>query len=180
MEVKISKTSRACCGCQRAFQHDEELRSLVRVADGNLDREDYCAACWADDRAAGAYSSWSLRFYDPKVAEQEPPEVFSPLRRLFYEAAEQEDRIDQAKAFLAAQLLRRQKVFRLLKESDEDEGEARLYLYADRIGNRLIEVRDPRFTYPEMEAGRRRLIERLEQIEHPESDSDNGHDAPTE
>ncbi|MBP8128626.1 MAG: hypothetical protein KA184_03530 [Candidatus Hydrogenedentes bacterium] len=162
------------------FIHDEELRSLVRVTDGSLNREDYCAACWTEEKAAGAYSQWSLHFYDPKVAEQEPPEVFSPLRRLFYEAAEQEDRIDQAKAFLAAQLLRRQKVFRLVKEADEDEGEARLYLFADRIGNRLIEVRDPRFSYPEMEAGRRRLMERLEQLEHPETGNDNGHDTPTE
>ncbi|HNR32032.1 MAG TPA: hypothetical protein PKI11_14165 [Candidatus Hydrogenedentes bacterium] len=188
MEIRISKTGRTCCVCDRTFEHDEEVHSLVRATEGSLEREDYCDACWAADRASGAYSLWTLSFYDPKVADQEPPEVFSPLRRLFYEAVEQEDRVDQAKAFLAAQLLRRQKVFRLIKESDEEEGEARLYLYADRIGNRLIEVRDPRFSYPEMEAGRRRLIARLEELESPEPAGDDGnaevdghgHDAATE
>ncbi|HNT88455.1 MAG TPA: hypothetical protein PKL84_11380, partial [Candidatus Hydrogenedentes bacterium] len=59
------------------------MHSLVRATEGSLEREDYCDACWAADRASGAYSLWTLSFYDPKVADQEPPEVFSPLRRLF-------------------------------------------------------------------------------------------------
>lgn len=180
MEVKITKAGRACAACDRPFVHDEELRSLVRVLEGQLAREDFCAACWSNDRANGAYSVWSLRFYDPKVAEQEPPEVFSPLRQLFYDAVESEDRIELAKAFLAAQLLRRQKVFRLVKESDDAEGEVRLSLYADRIGNRLIEVRDPNFSYAELEAGRRSLIARLEELENPEKALPSGDEAVTE
>jgi hypothetical protein len=168
MEIKISRASRTCLNCSHAFVHDEDVNSLVRMAEGALVREDYCGACWNSERSRAAYSVWSPRYYDPKVAEQEPPEVFSPLRRLFYEAVEAEDRTELAEAFLAAQLLRRQKVFRLVKESDEPEGEARVYLYADRIGNRLIEVRDPSFTYPELEAGRKRLMDDLEKLERPE------------
>lgn len=180
MEVKITKAGKACAACEKSFTHEEEVRSLVRVLEGQLAREDFCGACWNNDRAGGAYSVWSLRYYDPRVAEQEPPEVFSPLRQLFYDAVESEDRIELAKAYLAAQLLRRQKVFRLVKESDDAEGEVRLSLYTDRIGNRLIEVRDPNFSYAELEAGRRALITRLEELENPEKSPANGDQAGTE
>lgn len=179
MEIKISRASRTCMRCEREFVHDQAMKSLVRVSEGALSREDYCLDCWQTDRASTAYSVWSPRYYDPKVAEETEPEVFSPLRQLFYEALESEERLELAKAFLAAQLLRRQKAFRLVKESDEVEGEARVYLYADRIGNRLIEVRDPSFTYAEMEAGRSRLMTRLEELERPaESAEDTESEAP--
>lgn len=167
MEVKIGKSARQCTACERTFVHEEEIMSLVRVESQALLREDFCPACWADSRAKGAYSVWSSKFYDPRVAEQAPAEVFSPLRQVFYESVESEERKDMAVAFLAAQLLRRQKVFRLIKESEENENNERLVLYSDRIGTRLIEVRDPSLTYAELEAGRNRLMERLTELENP-------------
>ncbi len=135
-------------------------------------RSDYCGVCWTDDRGKQAFSVWTTRFIDPKVAEQQPPEVFSPLRRLFYEAVEADDRKEMAKAYLAAQLLRRQKVFRLIKEGEEADGEVRIALFSDRIGERLIEVRDPSLTYAEMEEGRRALLERLRELEAEEEATD--------
>jgi hypothetical protein len=168
MEIKITKSSAVCQLSGRPFVHDEEYTSVLRVRDGELVREDYAKDHWQDEFRKGSYSVWSTRFYDPKVAEQESPEVFSPLRQLFYEAVESEERVEQAKAFLAAQLLRRQKAFRLVKESDETETEVRVSLYADRIGNRLIQVRDPSFSYVEMEQGRQRLLARLQELERPE------------
>ncbi len=167
MEIRIGKSARACTACGREFIHEEELSSLVRRVEQELTREDYCAACWAPERAEGAYSAWTPKFYDPRVAEQAPPEVFSPLRQAFYEAVEMDDRIGQARAFLAAQLLRRQKVFRRIKESDEADGEVHLLLFADKIGNRLIEVRDPNFSYAEMETARQALMQRLQELEAP-------------
>ena len=166
MEIKISKSARFCGGCQRAFVHEQEMSSLVRIENQAFCREDYCTACWKADLAQGAFSVWSPRFYDPKVAEQEPPEVFSPLRQVFYASAESEDRHETAVAYLAAQLLRRQKVFRLLKESDGAESEVRVTLYADRIADRLIEARDPDLSYAELEAGRLTLLERLNRLEN--------------
>ncbi len=168
MEIRIGKGARICCGCERAFVHQEELFSLVRLADEDFVREDYCASCWLPGHGRTAYSTWSPTFYDPKVAEQEPPEVFSPLRQLFYEAVESDDRTDLAMAFLGAQLLKRQKVFRLIKESDEPDSETRVILYGDRIGNRLIEVRDPNFTYAELETARTALMDKLRELEAPE------------
>lgn len=172
MNIKIGKGAHACSGCERSFEHEEELFSLVRLQDHLLQREDFCTQCWVPDHAAGAYSTWSMRFYDPKVAEQEPPEVFSPLRQTFYEAVESEERSTLAIAYLAAQLLRRQKVFRLIKESDEPDSETKISLFNDRIGNRLIEVRDPDLTHGELEDGRRLLMLRLNQLEAPDVDEE--------
>lgn len=172
MEIRIGKGARACSACERDFEHEQELRSLVRLHDGLLNREDYCLSCWEPGRAQGAFSLWSVRFYDPKVAEQEPPEVFSPLRQTFYESVEAEERAELAKAYLAAQLLRRQKVFRLIKESNEPDEEVRLTLFADRIGNTLVEVRDPNLSFQEMETGRQGLMDRLRELETPESEED--------
>lgn len=147
--------------------HDEEYVSVLRVREGEFHREDYAKEHWEERFREGAYSVWTPKYYDPKVAEAEPAETFSPLRQLFYEAQAGTERVEQAKAFLAAQLLRRQKVFRLIKESDETETEVRISLYSDRLGNRLIEVRDPSFTYPELEAGRQLLLARLRELEQP-------------
>lgn len=171
MDIKIRKGAHVCASCERSFVHEEEFHSLVRIEEQTFLREDYCTACWQPSRAASAYSAWSPRYYDPKVAEQEPPEVFSPLRQTFYEAVESNSRNVMAMAYLAAQLLRRQKVFRLIKESDDPEGELNVALFADRIGNRLIEVRDPSLSYGELEEGRRLLMEHLNALENPEEES---------
>jgi hypothetical protein len=166
MEIKIGRSSRTCAACEQPFVHDQELSSLVRLEQGILLREDYCLPCWEKERSLGAFSVWTPRFYDPAVAEQQPEESFSPLRRLFYDAAETEERSEAAVAFLAAQLLKRQKVFRLIKESAGEED--RITLYADRIGDRLIQVRDANFTYEELEEARKALLERLAAVEAPE------------
>lgn len=180
MEIKISRSARTCGACDSPFVHEQEMTSLVKIQDQAFTREDYCAACWNPERAAGAFSVWSPRFYDPKVAEQQPPEVFSPLRQVFYDAVESEDRQETAVAYLAAQLLRRQKVFRLLKESDGTENEVRVTLFADRIADRLIEVRDPALSYAEMEAGRALLLERLSRLENGEPTQEAIDDAQAE
>jgi hypothetical protein len=169
MEIKIGKSAHACSICGRAFVHDEALTSVARIENRELVRTDYCSTCWKAECGIGAFCAWSPKFCDPKVAEQEPPEVFLPLRQLFYEAVESQERSELAVAYLAAQLLRRQKAFRLIKESDEGDGETKLVLFADRIGNRPIEVRDPNLAYEELEMGRRALMERLSALENPPS-----------
>jgi len=172
MEIKISRSSRRCCASDREFVHEDEIVSLVRYVDGALVREDYARENWDDSKAKGAYSTWNTRFYDPQVAQQEPEEKFSPLRQIFYEATGSESREELATAFLAAQLLRRQKVFRQVRESEETEEGGKLILYVDRIGNKLIEVRDPNFTFAELESARFRLMDRLMALEAPPAESE--------
>lgn len=164
MEIRISRSGRKCAATSHEFSHEEDIVSLVRQVEGGLQREDYSRANW-DQRLAGeAYSVWTTKYIDPQAAQQEPEEKYSPLRQLFYEAAAAESREELAAAFLAAQLLRRQKVFRQVRESNDGE-EGKLVLYVDRIGNRLVEVRDPDFTYAELESARIKLMERLQELE---------------
>jgi len=180
MEIRISKSARQCAASERVFEHGEPIYSRVRIEDGALIREDFAREAWSDALAKTAYSYWSSTFYDPRVAEEEEPERFSPLRRLFYDAVETEERAETAVAFLAAQLLRRQKVFRLIKENTDDESLTTL-LFADRIGDRLIEVRDPNLSHTELDDARQRLMTRLADLEQaetpPEADAE-PEDAP--
>lgn len=169
MNIKISKNAHTCAACGNDFQHGATITSTVKKWEGALHREDFCGPCWNSERNKAAYSVWRMTYHDPKIETDAPAEVFSPLRQLFYEAVEEESRVDMARAFLAAGLLRRQKVFRLIKESDEADGSIRVTLYTDRIGNRLIEVPDPDFTYAELESARVRLLERLRELEAAES-----------
>jgi len=183
MEIRIGKSAKSCQVCQRPFVHNEEFTSVVRIQDQALTREDYCLDCWDAAFGGGAFSQWSPRYYDARVADQEPPETFSPLRALFYEAIESDDRAEVAKAYLGAQLLRRQKVFRLIKESDAPEGEDRVALFSDRIGNRLVEVRDPNLTTEDLEQGRQRLMTRLAELEATAESQDtqqNAYDTPAQ
>lgn len=165
MEIRIGKPARICSGSERPFEHGEEVISLVKMENQSLVRLDFSKESFESSMSRGALAVWATQYIDPRVAEQEPEEAYSPLRRLFYDAVESTDRVQLAKAFLAAQLLRRQKVFRLVKESAEAEGESRIALFTDRISNRLIEVRDPNLTFAELEAGRTALIEELNALE---------------
>lgn len=168
MEVRIVKSARACQVCHKAFVHEQTFTSAIHLAKDEFAREDYCKECWDPETSGKAYSVWTGQFYDPSVAEQGSPEVFSPLRQIFYEAVEYEGRDQLAVAYLAAQLLRRQRVFRMIKETQDPDTEVSLILFSDRIGNRLIEVHDPTLTHEELDEGRRFLMRRLNELENPE------------
>lgn len=180
MDIRIGKFARSCTACARRFEHEETLSSLVRFENRALVREDYCSSCWSPERGGGAFCTWSLTFIDPEIQARRPAEEFSPLRQLFYDAVESEDRNTLAMAYLAAQLLRRQKVFRLIKETDEADGEINIALFADRIGERLIEVKDPHLSGAEMEEGRRQLLDGLRELEGGETDSADSEDGGEE
>ena len=165
MEIKIGKNAKKCLVCETPFVHEQVFTSRTRLEDGVLLREDYCEACWDPSWGEGAFCVWRPVFRDPAVEQEQPPEAYSPLRHVFYEALESEDRAVLARAYLAAQLLKRQRVFRLIKESDESDGETRISLYVDKHGDGLIEVRDPNLSYAELEAGRTDLLQRLAELD---------------
>ena len=165
MEIRIGKPGRSSALTERQFEHGETVVSVMKVENQQLVRHDFGKPEWADDRATGAIAVWETHYSDPAMAQQEPAEKFSPLRKIFYSVVESDDRVQIAKAYLAAQLLRRQKVFRLVKESDDTDGEMRVALFMDRIGNRIAEARDPHLTYAEMETARVQLMEELTALE---------------
>ena len=179
MDIKIGKSARVCSECGQLFVHEQSMTSIIRPGDAGFIRTDFCEGCWRDARAEGAFSVWSAQFYDPQVAEQGPPEAFTPLRQSFYEAVEQEGRETMAMAYLAAQLLRRQKVFRLIKETPDPDTDVSMLLFSDRIGNRLIEVQDPSLTHGELDDGRKRLMARLSELENSQAE-EGGDDGQSE
>ena len=167
MEIKISKCAAKCYACENPFEHEEKIHSRVVSQEDSLARQDYCVACFPTEQEAEVFCAWNVRYSDPKVLEAEQHEAFSPLRRLFYDMAALTERSDLAEAYLAAQLLKRQRVFRQIKESEEKDGAERVTLFLDRVGNRLIETRDLSFTYSELDEARVRLMARLQEIEAP-------------
>ena len=123
---------------------------------------------------------WTAQFQDPRVLEQQPAEVFSPLRQVFYENAEREGRAAIAVAYLAGQLLRRQKVFRFIKQTADPDTDAVVFLFSDRIGNRLIEVHDPNLSTAELERARQELLRRLAELEGTLDEPENAVEADQE
>ncbi len=175
MEIRIGKSTRVCAQTQQSFEHGQELLSLVKQGEDGLVREDYSKEAWNPACADGAIAVWATNYVDPDIENQQPDDSFSPLRNLFYEAVESEDRAELAKAYLAAQLLRRQKVFRLIKEGEETDTDSKFALFTDRIANRMIEVRDPNLSYAELNTARASLMEILNTLEKPEP-TDAGND----
>jgi|LSQX01.3.fsa_nt_gb hypothetical protein len=168
MEIKISKCSASCQVCERAFVHEEKIHSVAQSVETGLERFDFCKSCYENNKSDEIFCAWECQYSDPRVAEAERQESFSPLRRLFYDLAASEEREALAQAFLAAQLLRRQRVFRHIRETEEEQGILRVSLYLDRAGNRLIETKDLNFSYSELDEARVLLLEALRELESPE------------
>lgn len=170
MEIKISKSARHCHASGKPFTHGEEIVSLIRFRENEFAREDYSSDMYSPDFGQGALAVWSCRYSDPKEEENRPPEEFSPLRGIFYSSVEHSDRNELAIAYLAAQLLRRQKAFRLIKESDNPDGDAKVLLFVDRINGKFVEVRDPDLSYAELSRARETLLQRLQSLEETNDD----------
>lgn len=175
MEIKLRKASAYCLACGKRFQHREKHFSRLNAPDDQeLVREDYCPACWESGRAAyveKTYSFWLSKYFDPSAVSQPDEEVFTPLRSVFYEAVDKEQRVEQAIAYLAAHLLRRQRVFRFVKRFDDTEKEGEMSVFSDRFSGRLAEVPDPGFSMDELQEARRELVQRLEYMEGNRDDS---------
>jgi hypothetical protein len=162
MDIKIGKTGRECRATGLPFAHEAEVVSLVRPDEDGLVREDYAREAWTDQYGEGALAVWTTRYIDPDTQQDaEKEEERSPVREAFYACQDSEARPDLARAFLAAQLLKRQRAFRLVRESAGEEPDQRTYLYLDRSGDRLVEVRDPGLTFAELEAARAELLAAL-------------------
>lgn len=174
MNINIGKSARTCAECGVDFVHEQGIHSLVHIVEDRFERTDFCGNCSNEKQAKGAYSFWNAQYYDPQVAEQAPAESFSPLRQAFYEAAEDSSRKSMAIAYLSGQLLRRQKVFRLIKETKDPDTDESLILFNDRIGNRLIEVNDPNLSHAELDEARKFLMGRLAELEMPEEEELSG------
>ncbi len=165
VDIKICKSSRHCSACGKEFDHKEPHLSMINESRKEFEREDFCMTCWTQ-RASGwadkSYSFWATRYIDPSVENEQPPEVYAPVLKLFYETFESDEKAALAIAFISAHLLRRQKVFRLMKEFNREDVEGRVQVFADKFSQRLVEVPDLEFTAQELRDAQRVLIERTD------------------
>lgn len=196
MEIRFSKIGRQCSACGAPFRHLEKVRSIaarledaqadpagaekVRSGEGTaaepakeerrpFERMDFCPACTHRTAEFQAWCTWTATYVDPDAVRQEEP--LSPLRRIFYAHSEDPDREKQAVAFLAAEMLRRHRAFRKIRET-VDESDRRTLWYLDKSRNRIIEVVDPSFTYAELDRARMTLLEAIRTADQPASGSE--------
>lgn len=164
MEIRIRKNSPVCLACSKAFQHNEVIWSRLIKVDEEFVREDFCSECWEQRDTTEVFSYWRHKFIDSKeIKRQQELQNDSPLRNLFYEmVSNSESRSDEAIVYLVSQLLRREKIFKKLKEVVVSKTDGHIIIYVDRIDEKVVEVRDPNFSYQELEGARRYICEFLE------------------
>ena len=163
MEIEVQKESPHCIGCNEAFVNGQKHHSLLRIDANNFIREDYCEKCWATrpDAVETTYSHWETRYRDPAAAKATPEGQFMPLLKLCYESISQEGREFEATAYVSALVLRRQKVFRFIREEKEASSQRNVLIFADKYNDTQIRVIDPQLTETELRGVKQKLEEQL-------------------
>jgi hypothetical protein len=165
MEIQLQKESSRCMQCDAAFRHEEKHFSLLRIEDELFIREDYCERCWPECSAAldmgRVYSYWETKYRDPAVARATPREQFVPLLSLCYESIAQGDPEGEATAYLCALILRRQKVFRFLREEAEETSGRTVLVFSDQHNDTQIRIIDPQLTDSQLQEVRQKIEERI-------------------
>ncbi len=164
MEIRIRKNSPVCFQCSRAFQHNEIIWSQLVKNDKELERQDFCLNCWEQKSILEPFSYWKHKYIDPKeIRKLQELQNDSPLRTLFYDRiSKSEGRKDEAIVYLTSQLLRREKIFKKIKEVVLSKADGHIIIYVDRLDEKIVEVRDPNFSYQELEEARKFICEYLE------------------
>lgn len=176
MEIKISRNGIKCFSCEKPFIHEEWIWSRILDTNDEWQRQDFCLSCWEQQNKQDSLSQWRHRYIDIKVKRKEQETLDSPLRKLFYESVEKEhSRMELAIAFLTSQLLRREKIFKKIKEMAISQRDGYIIMYIDRVDDRVIEVRDPNFSFAEMEEAKKIILERLG--DKPETENPNPQDS---
>jgi hypothetical protein len=165
VEIQIQKESARCFACSQPFAHEQKHFSLLKIDGNNFLREDYCEGCWTESSASAAmheiYSFWETRYRDPSVERATPKEQFIPLLNLCYESIAQGGADAEAMAYVCAMILRRQKVFRFIREEKGDTSGRNVLVFSDKHNDTQIRVVDPQLTESQLGEVSRRLEEHL-------------------
>lgn len=128
-------------------------------------RSDYCLACWEQalegESGTTVHSLWRTRYVDRDAARRTPPNEYTPLLEICYDALSSEDAEQQSLAYLTAMVLRRQKVFRLVRREQDEATQQEAYLFFDKVNQVEVRVPDPPMSLDSLRATRRVLQSRL-------------------
>ncbi len=142
-EWKIPKGRRACAGCQREFQPEEPILSVLRdeVVEGRpaLVRDDRCSACEPGAPRDGALSHWRTAAPRPD-APKRPRIDEEAVAELFRNLASDPDPARRPLRYVLALILTRRKVLRFT--GGEGEGEARVLLLEERATGEVHKIPD--------------------------------------
>ncbi len=163
MEIALGKSSKACYGCGKPFEHRERQVSLLRTGDLDAEfiREDYCKPCWEELKAKESpeaiYSLWSRRFFDETAEKLQSQEDLNPLRSLFLASLAKEGRESKATAYLVGGLLHRQGLFRIRSQRRGTGDIVRIVNYRDQQTGDDFDVEEFRFSWQELAEASRSL-----------------------
>lgn len=177
MEITVQKGLSQCLRCGAAFQHDEKHHSLLRIEGKDFLREDYCLSCWSErsskDNGERIYSYWETRYRDPAVARATPQEQFLPLLNLCYESIAEGSADAEAMAYMCALILRRQRVFRFVREEKESAPPSRSVLvFLDKHNDTQIRIVDPELTDSRLQEVKQALEEKIGPEEVEQTDDE--------
>jgi len=167
MELQIQRGSSRCLACAQPFAHEQKHYSLLKIAGNDISREDYCEECWpkflADNQNVPLYSHWETRYRDPAAARATPEAQFVPLLRLLYDSLTGGTREHEALCYVCALILRRQKVFRLVREEKDADSGKPVLVFHDRHNDVQLKIGDPNLTESEFQEVKQRLEGHLSQ-----------------
>jgi hypothetical protein len=165
VEIFIQKESTECMACNVAFAHEQKHYSMLRIDEDAFLREDYCEKCWAEHSNISendrVYSYWETKYRDPAVEKATPREQFIPLLNLCYESIAQGSADSEAMAYMCALILRRQKVFRFVREEKDDSSKKNMMIFFDKHNDTQMRITDPHLTESQLEDVKHKLEERL-------------------
>jgi hypothetical protein len=166
VDINIQKEASRCLRCSSEFKHDDKHHSLLKIEGKDFLREDYCADCWSErsgvDEDDRVYSYWETRYRDPAVAKATPTEQFLPLLNLCYESIAGGGPEGEAMAYMCALILRRQKVFRFVREEKKGpEPHRSVLIFLDKHNDTQIMIVDPELTDSQLQEVKQTLEEKI-------------------
>jgi len=139
----------------------------LKLSENVFVREDFCEECWPSSLANQAgdafYSHWETRYRDPAAAKATPETQYMPLLKLFYEAIAGGMPADEPLAYVCALILRRQKVFRFVREEKEGDAKENILVFHDRYHDVQVKVVDPNISEAQFREVKQKLEAHLSQ-----------------
>lgn len=167
MEIHIQRDSNRCLACAQPFAHGQKHYSLLKLNDKAFVREDYCEECWpnlpSSEQDDSVYSRWQTTYLDPSVANATPEGEFMPLLSFFYDALAATVPDSEAAAYVCALVLRRQKIFKFLREEKDEASGKSVLLFHDKHHDVQVKIVDPKVTEAKFREVKQMLEERLSQ-----------------
>ena len=121
MNIRIGSSGKECCRCRRRFQVGEPFYSLLLFGEeGSLGREDRCRACWEDFEPPAESAWWLTRRADESGRARVD---FESVKALFFQLADKEGGEAAGLRYVAALLLVRKRICRLLDTIYGPQGE---------------------------------------------------------